>query len=92
MKLNKRIAIASGAVLLGSLALGGVAQAANGAGAGHQDHKRTEHSKTVEAPAGTKSVPAKKIQPASKDNKYSQTIKADANTPHIDAGRVDASK
>lgn len=88
MKLNKRIAAVSAAALLGTLALGGAAHAAddgNGNGAGRQG---SAHSRTVEAPAGTPHVAAKKIEPASKDNPYSQTIEAPAGTAHTGAGHL----
>lgn len=81
MKLNKRIAAASAAALLGTLALGGAAHAAdNGSG--------SSYGRTIEAPAGTPHVAAEKIRPASKDNPYSQTVKAPAGTQHTGAGAL----
>ncbi|WP_405487196.1 hypothetical protein [Streptomyces sp. NBC_00096] len=79
MKFSKRIAATSAAVLLGTLALGGVANAADGGG-------KAAPQKTVEAAPGTEHAAAKKIEPASKDNPYSQTVEAKPGTAHTGAG------
>ncbi|MCY0938156.1 hypothetical protein [Streptomyces sp. H34-S4] len=84
MKLSKRIVATSAAVLLGTLALGGAAQAAD-SGGGAAD-RASSPSRTIEAPKGTPHVPAKKVRPASKENTYSQTIEAPAGTEYIGAG------
>ncbi|MCY0928275.1 hypothetical protein OTB20_19160 [Streptomyces sp. H27-H1] len=81
MKLSKRLVATSAAVLLGTLAFGGAAQAAdNGGGAAD---RASSPSHTIEAPKGTPHVPAKKVRTASKDNSYSQTIEAPAGTEHV---------
>ncbi|MFE2283181.1 hypothetical protein ACFXDJ_03265 [Streptomyces sp. NPDC059443] len=86
MKISKRIAATSAAVLLGTLVLGGgVANAADGGGHGHGGGKASPQ-KTVEAAPGTDHVAAKKVEPASKDNPYSQTVEAKPGTPHTGAG------
>ncbi|WP_328301690.1 hypothetical protein OG389_30615 [Streptomyces sp. NBC_00435] len=80
MKISKRIAATSAAVLLGTLALGGgVANAADGGG-------KAAPQKTVEAAPGADHVAAKKIEPASKANPYSQTVEAKPGTAHTGAG------
>ncbi|MFE9560738.1 hypothetical protein ACFYM0_06495 [Streptomyces sp. NPDC006487] len=85
MKLNKRIAAVSAAALLGTLALGGAAHAADNGG-GAPRGGGSSYSHTVEAPAGTPHKAAQKVRPASKDNPYSQTIEAPAGTEHTGAG------
>lgn len=87
MKLNKRIAAASAAALLGTLALGGAAHAADN-GSGAANGSGSSYGRTIEAPAGTPHVAAEKIRPASKDNPYSQTVKAPAGTQHTGAGAL----
>ncbi|CAM5628520.1 hypothetical protein SAVIM338S_05972 [Streptomyces avidinii] len=89
MKISKRIAATSAALLLGTLALGGgVAHAADGGGTGTgagADGKAS-HQKTVEAAPGTDHVAARKIKPASADNPASQTVEAKPGTAHTPAG------
>ncbi|MFZ3473901.1 hypothetical protein ACODT3_06675 [Streptomyces sp. 4.24] len=88
MKISKRIAATSAAVLLGSLVLGGgVANAADGGG-GHGGHGGGKASlqQTIEAAPGADHVPARKIKAASQDNPYSQTIEAAPGTAHTGAG------
>ncbi len=80
MKHAQRMAIAASAVLLGSLATVGVAQAATGHDAKGGD---SGHSSTVDRPAGTDSEPARKLQPADPSNKYSQTVERPAGTDSI---------
>ncbi|MFJ9343102.1 hypothetical protein ACIRP0_28000 [Streptomyces sp. NPDC101733] len=81
MKLH-RIAAASATVLIGTLALGGVAHAADAKADG------PSHRQTIEAPAGTAHVDGKKDRPASKDKAYSRTVQAAPGTDHIDAEKV----
>lgn len=92
MKISKRIAATSAAVLLGTLALGGgVAHAADGGAAGANGNGKASYQKTIEAAPGTDHVDGQKVKPASPDNPYSQTIEAKPGTPHTGAG-VKASK
>ncbi|MFI5980001.1 hypothetical protein ACIBEA_03885 [Streptomyces sp. NPDC051555] len=84
MKISKRIVATSAAVLLGTVAFGGAAHAADGHGGA--PGKDSQHQRTVHAAPGTDHVPAQKIRPASKDNPYSQTIKAAPGTEHTAAG------
>lgn len=86
MKLSKRIVATSAAVLLGTLALGGAAHAADNGGGNDNGPGASPHSRTVEAPPGAPHVAAKKVRPASKDNPYSQTIEAPPGTEHTGAG------
>ncbi|MCJ0873106.1 hypothetical protein [Streptomyces sp. AP-93] len=86
MKLNKRIAAVSAAALLGTLALGGAAHAADNGGGTADGSGDSSYSRTIEAPPGTPHVAAEKVRPASKENAYSQTIEAPAGTEHTGAG------
>ncbi|WP_330299493.1 hypothetical protein [Streptomyces sp. NBC_00503] len=87
MKISKRIAATSAALLLGTLALGGgVAHAADGGG--HGDQGKASYQKTIEAAPGTDHVAGHRIRPASEDNPASQTVQAKPGTPHTGAGAV----
>lgn len=84
MKISKRIAATSAVLLLGTLVLGGgVANAADGGGHGGG---KASLQKTVQAAPGTDHVAAEKIEPASADNPYSQTVEAKPGAPHTGAG------
>ncbi|MFC7307831.1 hypothetical protein ACFQVC_26850 [Streptomyces monticola] len=82
-KIVKRAAITSAAVLLGSLAAVGVAQASSGS----TPKTDSPHSRTVERPAGTDSIPARQqadtVQPSDPSNKYSQTVERPAGTDSV---------
>ncbi|NGO78012.1 hypothetical protein G6045_20435 [Streptomyces sp. YC504] len=84
MKHAQRIALAASAVLLGSLATAGAAQAATG----HDVKGSDTQVGTVERPAGTDATKAQKIKPADPSNKYSQTVERSAGTDSIPAMRV----
>ncbi|WP_371618764.1 hypothetical protein [Streptomyces sp. NBC_00454] len=90
MKISKRIAATSAALLLGTLALGGgVAHAADGGGhGGNGDKGKASYQKTIEAAPGTDHVAGHRIRPASEDNPASQTVQAKPGTPHTAAGAV----
>ncbi|MFE0103128.1 hypothetical protein [Streptomyces sp. NPDC059009] len=97
--MSKRIAIGSAAVLCGTLAIGGVANAASGT----PHHKGDQsHSQTVKRSADVEHIPAGKVSankdagdskgdksskddiaPASPSNPYSQTVKMPVGTDAI---------
>lgn len=84
MKHVTRIAIASTAVLLGSFASIGAANASTGGGHGTSGTQQ----KTIERPAGSDAkymgpAEGKKAKPGNPSNKYSQTIERPAGTDFV---------
>ncbi|MGH4031677.1 hypothetical protein ACQB60_22400 [Actinomycetota bacterium Odt1-20B] len=98
MNISKRIALTSAAVLIGSFALAGVANATTGGhdGAGQNqsrnDEKGKDHrdGKPEKAVPGTESTPTKDlyISKDSKGNLYLKTVEAPAGADHVPAHRA----